>query len=287
MRNAVQAACDAHINRAMPAIRQRVANMRFRKLNPRQWCVVVATLDPANPFGVTFARRLSPWFVPVGKGQGFETLIQVDDAVEGIGESGGPPQLVQQVEQAAANVPAGSVLVLCSVSEGVAATVIPFADKDLPPPNPNANPPVTTPSGRRRRGLMGAHLETIARCYAQMVKEGLDPGDYSVIVLDPNANAMGLRLLEEVEADGTRVARTKAEAERGEAGPYVNFAKNDQLGPFMQNLKIEVDGSVRDAAITAPGRADLLRVVVCTGNGATVFDVPRPRRVTAPRVPQA
>jgi hypothetical protein len=87
--------------------------------------------------------------------------------------------------------------------------------------------------------------------------------------------------------DGPRVARTKAEAERGEAGPYVNFAKNDQLGPFMQTLKIEVDGSVRDAAITAPGRPGLLRVVVCTGNGATVFDIPRPRQVTAPRVPQA
>ena len=59
---------------------------------------------------------------------------------------------------------------------------------------------------------------------------------------------------------------------------YYNFAKNSQLGPFMADLKIEVDGTVKDAAISAPGLPGRLRVVVSTQNGATIIDIPRPNK---------
>jgi hypothetical protein len=271
-------ACDAHISRCLPAIKQRVANIRANKLDPRKWCVVVATLEADNPAGVGFALRLHPWGVPVRPGQGFESLIEIDDAMEGFDEVGVPSAIVQQMKTLGANVPAGSVLVVCSVAEGVAATYIPLGDKDLPAANLNSNPLVTTPAMRRRRKLMNQSLREIAHCCDLMLAEGLDPADYSVIIIDPNSNAMGVELLEEVEGNPEMTAKYKADAAQGKALPYYNFAKNSQLGPFMADLKIEVDGTVKDAAISAPGLPGRLRVVVSTQNGATIIDIPRPNK---------
>jgi hypothetical protein len=115
----------------------------------------------------------------------------------------------------------------------------------------------------------------------------LDPGAFSILVVDPNSNAMGLKLVEEVEANDTFVARLKADAERGVAPPYFNFTENAHLGPFMADLKIETDGRVVDSAITRPVQQDHLRVVVCTGNGASTFDIPRPIKVAGPGIPEA
>jgi len=132
----VQSASDALITMAMGNIRQKAANLRANKLNPKNWCVVLARLDAGNPRGLAFVQRLHPSFVPVGPKQGFNALMAIVDVVEGLAEIGAPPQLVQQIQQAAANVPNGSITVVCSIAEGVTVAHIPVADKDLPPAGP-------------------------------------------------------------------------------------------------------------------------------------------------------
>jgi len=69
----------------------------------------------------------------------------------------------------------------------------------------------------------------LERCFAQMVAEGLNPAEQSLLLVDPNSNALGVRLIEEVEASTATVTAIRADADRGQAAPYANFVKNDQL----------------------------------------------------------
>jgi hypothetical protein len=285
MRGDVRAGSDALITRAMAGIRQKVANLRHNRLDPKKWCVFVGSCEATNVRGLAFAQRFSPQHVPVGSDQIFLALLQTQDVVDALAAIGAPEQLRQDIQRAAAGVADGSVTVVCSVTKGV--TVAHLALEDLPPPEPTSRLVEIPAVGRRRLALLQANLPAIGNCYAQILKEGLDPGSVSVIVLDPNSNAMGLRLIEEVEANDALVSQLRAEADLGKAATYFNFAKNDQLGPAMSRLKIEVDGAVKDSAISAPVRPENLRVLVCTENGASSFDIDRPRKVAGPGVPTA
>ncbi|HLK37083.1 MAG TPA: hypothetical protein VKU41_10065 [Polyangiaceae bacterium] len=227
---AVQAASDALIDAAMPDIRQKVANLRQNRLDPKQWCIVVARLEAANVMGVDFVRRFSPGFVPVGSGQGFCALMQTEDALEALAAAGLPVEHGLGMQRAAATIPAGSVMVVCSVAGGVTSAVIPFAGKDLPAPDPQSNLGAIPPVGRRRWALVQANLATIAQVYGRMSADGLKPEDCSVIVVDTNSNAMGLRLIEEVEADEAFVEKLRADGRSGNALPSTS-RRTSSSGP--------------------------------------------------------
>src|SRR5579872_6838939 len=138
-----------------------VGNLRQNRLDPKQWCIVVARLEAANVMGVDFVRRFSPGFVPVGSGQGFCALMQTEDALEALAAAGLPVEHGLGMQRAAATIPAGSVMVVCSVAGGVTSAVIPFAGKDLPAPDPQSNLGAIPPVGRRRWALVQANLATI------------------------------------------------------------------------------------------------------------------------------
>jgi hypothetical protein len=282
----VRAASDALISRAMPGIKQKIANLRDSRVDRKNWCIVVGSCDVENAAGLAFYGQFSRQ-VPVGPGHVFCALIQTPDVVHALATSGCPPQLGQQLERASATVPENAATLLCSVTEGITALHLPFREEDLPPPEPGSKLIDIPVIGRKRLGLLQSHLPTIHHCYAQMVAEGLDASQCSVLLVDANGNAMGVSLIERVEADAAFAAKFKADAAHGKAEPYFNYATNEQLAPAMTELKIEVDGVVKEAAIGAPVRPGLLRVVVCTQNGASSFDIPRPVQLAGPEVPQA
>jgi hypothetical protein len=141
------------------------------------------------------------------------------------------------------------------------------------------------PEVYRRAILLQATLEPILYAAEHALDAGLELTTDCVIVVDPNANALGIRLIEEAEADPVLVAHIKAEAERHEATPYFNTARISQVAPLLKDLKIEVDGRAKDSDILSAVPERTLRVVVCTENGATAFN--RGVDVVAPAVGQA
>lgn len=286
MPSAVQPRCDALLNRSMSDLRQRVSNMRHNRLDPQGWRLVLVECGGGNAQGRRLVESFLPpmHVVPDGDETVFCALEQLSQFEGRLRRLNYPASLVREVHRP---VPSGQVAVVCSVVGGIAVVHVPFDEQSLPPPEVERRIVAMPPEGERRYALLRGQLETIIATYLRIVTEGLDPGLFSVLVVDPNANAMGLRLIEEVEADDRFVATMKSEASRGAATTYFNFAQNDQLGPLMADLKIEVDGRVVDSAITQPVRDDSLRVVVCTENGASTFDIDRPVRVGGPGVPDA
>jgi hypothetical protein len=181
-RGPVAAMSHALINRAMPDIRHKVANLRKNQLDPKKWCVFVGTCDAGNPQCIAFAQIRSPQGVPVGPGHVFMALIQTQDLLDGFATIGAPEPLRQQIHKVAGAVPGGSVMVVCSVSGGMTSVHMPFADKDLPPAEPTSKLTEIPPIGRRRSALIQAHSMRLTHNYGQMLAEGLDPASTSVLV---------------------------------------------------------------------------------------------------------
>jgi len=146
----------------------------------------------------------------------------------------------------------------------------------------------TPPELVERLELLRLNIETVYYSYGLMLDEKLDPGEYCVLVIDPNRNAMGLQLVEEVEADTSFVARVKAGAQDGTAKLYFNIAKNEQLGPLLCDLKIAFDGSIRnEERLTQPLHPEWLRVLVSIKNSAWILDTQRPIQVSGPGIADA
>ena len=134
--------------------------------------------------GLALFQEFSPGHVPIGAGHVFCGLVQTPDILHASGLVGYPEQLRQQVEHASTSVPDGSITVVSSVTGERWPT--------YPSPMATCHHRTRTPSsripaiGRRRLALLQASLPAISHCYGQILKEGLDPGSVSVIVLDPN-----------------------------------------------------------------------------------------------------
>lgn len=275
MSDEFRARADALITRAMPDLQQRVANMHYNKLDPQDWCLIVGSCELANATGRAFFGTFAPE-VPVSDDQIFVATAQVQDVAERIAAQNLPRGLINDFKKP---LPPKHVAVLVSPVGGMALAAVPFEPSTLPPAQTDVKISAPPPEARRRFTLLQQNLVTVFALYQRMLAEGLDAADFSVIAVDPNKNAMGLMLIEEVEADEAFVSRLKTEAEQQKAPIYFNFTQSAQLGPFMRDLKIQVDGRVMDSAITRPLQPNHLRVVVCTENGATTFEVERPRPV--------